>query len=403
MLPLTRRLTLSCLALAGAAGCKRNATPPSPDTTSSAAGVAAAPSASAGGAPSAASAAGSGQREAPADEAKKPLTAAERQALARYAAAVGAGRKATRDKRYDDAESAFDRALEQRNGDARALAERGYARLLANKLDAAEQDLERALSAGVEPKLASQAFFNLGLVREKKGEDEPSRAAFAIADALSPSGAAKAKLAGRSACTADLRVDDEDALDFADDFTALAEAIKPAEDLGSPKASVCVQTHTALGTPDMRNACDGPPPWELYHHHLHFTEDVFYVVPAKGRAGLFSFSRRIGAWPAHCTNLPSHAAELAGGLLHVTSTFDGSMAAVDESAPPSEEWQIACVDVLGYEAHTFYDTATGKSRLRIHLPTGVPKPTISVAGSKVKLAGAGCDRVLDLAAPKPRP
>ncbi len=59
--------------------------------------------------------------------------------------------------------------------------------------------------------------------------------------------------------------------------------------------------------------------------------------------------------------------------------------------------------MLGYEAHTFYDTATGKSLLRIHLPTGVPKPTISVAGSKVKLASAGCDRVLDLAAPKPRP
>ncbi|HEU4536287.1 MAG TPA: hypothetical protein VFS00_19315, partial [Polyangiaceae bacterium] len=197
--------------------------------------------------------------------------------------------------------------------------------------------------------------------------------------------------------------DDDDSLSFADDFPALAADIKPIEDLGSPKASVCIQTHSALGTPDVRNACDGPPPWELAHNHLQFTEDRFYVVPAKGRAGLFFFVRRVGDWLTRCTNLPWHKAELVGGVLHVTSTFDGTMAAVDESAPPPEGWQMPCVNVVGYEAHTFYDTATGKNLLRIHMPTGVPNPTVSIAGSKVTLAGAGCDRVVDLAAPKPRP
>jgi tetratricopeptide (TPR) repeat protein len=267
--PRASRLVLSCLAFAVVAGCNRKATPPPSGAAASAsASAAAAPLASAGGAPSAAASAAAGKPGgASTDEAKKPLTAEERQALARYAAAVGAGRRATRDKRYDEAERAFDRALEQRKDDARALAERGYARLLANNPEGAEEDLERALAGGVEPKLASQAFFNLGLVREKKGEDEPSRAAFAIADALSPSAAAKAKLAGRSACTADVRTDDDDSLAFADDFRALAAVVQPSEDLGSAKASVCIQTHTAMGTPDARDTCDGPPPWELIDHH----------------------------------------------------------------------------------------------------------------------------------------
>lgn len=331
-------------------------------------------------------------------EVKEPLTERERKSIATYAEALAEGRKATRAKRYADAEEAFGRALAARPEDARARGERGYARLLDGALEKADEDFQAALGRGLDPKLAGQVFFNMGLLREKRNEMESARAAFAISNALSATAAAKAKLAGRSACTADVQTGGKERLDHANDFDDLARQINPGQDLGSPKRSVCIRTHTAMADPDEKDVCSGPPPWVLNHHHLHFTEDVYFVVPKRG-SGLFYWTTRVGSWPAHCTNLPSPRPALVGDTLHVEETFDGTMAALDESRALSAqpEWDMACTDVLGYEAHSFYDTVTGKRLLWVYMPKNVPRPTISIAGTKVTLAGAGCDRTVDLA------
>jgi tetratricopeptide (TPR) repeat protein len=327
------------------------------------------------------------------------LTPAEARAVAGYRSAMRAGREATRDAHFDAAEAAFGEALTARPGDARALAERGYERLLAGSLEDASRDFERALAGGVPPQLTSQVFFNMGLLREKQGKPDAARAAFAIADAVAPSAAAKKKLAGRSACTADVELGDDprDALTLAADFADLAKQIGPAKDLGSPKASVCIQTHTAIAEPDAIGVCDGPPPWVLAHHHLSFIENAYFVVPRKG--GLAYYQAMVGGWPAHCTSLPSYEPTLEGDLLHLHETFDGAMAALDESAPiPPGAMQLPCIDVVGYESHAFFDPDTGRRLLEVRMPAKVPRPTVTIASGKVTLSGAGCDRIYDLAA-----
>jgi hypothetical protein len=132
------------------------------------------------------------------------VSAKEQRDLASYASALAAGRAATVAKRWDAAERAFTEALSFRSLDSRALAERGYARLLANKPNEAERDLTDALDHGAGDRtVAGQVWFNLGLVREAKKESPLQIAtAFAIANALAPSKAAAMKLHG-DACTAD--------------------------------------------------------------------------------------------------------------------------------------------------------------------------------------------------------
>lgn len=383
-------LVLFCGAVAFVA-CRREsapAPPPAPPASPSAEVEArlAAPSASAA------------AEEAP--DAARTLTKAERRDFERFRDAVADGRKATREKRWADAEAAFTKALRARPADARTRAERGYARLLGDELDEAAQDFERALAGGVDAKLGGQVFYNVGLLREKRKQPESARAAFAISNALAPSAAAKAKLGAKSSCTADvdeLPIFGED-LRAVNDFDALAKAIGPEKQLGSPKASVCVRTHTATGDPTDVDVCSGEPPWVLNHHHLHFTENVFFVVPKKPAPGLLYYEARVGSWPAHCTNMPSPTATLAGDFLRVTSTFDGTLAALDEEHESDDEWQLPCTDVLGYTEETFYETKSGKRVLRIYmLPTaGIPAPKVTTDGRTVTLTGAGCDRTLTL-------
>lgn len=91
-----------------------------------------------------------------------------------YTKAIAEGRRARLAKQRGETLAAYDRALDVLPGDAQALAERGYTRFVlpaATKrtkedLDPAKADLERALRATTDPKLAAQVHFNLGLVAE---------------------------------------------------------------------------------------------------------------------------------------------------------------------------------------------------------------------------------------------
>ena len=119
--------------------------------------------------------------------------------LAAYVHAIARGRKATLAKNWPEAIAAFDEALANKPRDARALAEKGYAELLAKNFHAALRDLWDA-SATNDAKLGAQVWFNLGLVDEAMKKDDDALIAFWFANQLAPSKAAAAKIAGRAVC-----------------------------------------------------------------------------------------------------------------------------------------------------------------------------------------------------------
>ena len=69
-------------------------------------------------------------------------------------------------------------------------------------LDNTASDLWRASSLGPNDALGAQVWFNLGLLAEKRGDDEGAKASFARSIMLRPSGLAKKKLAARPLCGA---------------------------------------------------------------------------------------------------------------------------------------------------------------------------------------------------------
>ena len=119
--------------------------------------------------------------------------------LAAYVHAIARGRKATLAKNWPEAIAAFDEALANKPRDARALAEKGYAELLAKNFHAALRDLWDA-SATNDAKLGAQIWFNLGLADEAMKKEDDALIAFWFANQLAPSKAAAAKVGGRPVC-----------------------------------------------------------------------------------------------------------------------------------------------------------------------------------------------------------
>lgn len=131
---------------------------------------------------------------------KKKLPAEDPDAHKKYRAALNKGRKATDAKNYKDAIAGFDEALVIKKGDARAISERGYARLLSGDLDGASRDLDDSASRTKDRKLLSSIWFNRGLVDEKRGKQDSALVAFYLANALRPTDAAAKKIQGKTVC-----------------------------------------------------------------------------------------------------------------------------------------------------------------------------------------------------------
>jgi hypothetical protein len=72
-------------------------------------------------------------------------------------------------QQYPEAIKAFDEALRQMPMDARALAERGFARLQADDIDGAEQDFYATLAHTPDPAVLSATTYNLALVADRRG------------------------------------------------------------------------------------------------------------------------------------------------------------------------------------------------------------------------------------------
>jgi hypothetical protein len=108
----------------------------------------------------------------PAPERKAvPLDGAAQKTAKQYLASLSQGRKATVAKDFAAAEAAFTKCLELVPNDARALSERGYARLLTEKLDEAEADLKAAEERAPNVALKLQVLHNRMLVARKLGKE----------------------------------------------------------------------------------------------------------------------------------------------------------------------------------------------------------------------------------------
>ena len=113
-----------------------------------------------------------------------------------YTRKLAEGRKATRERDYERAIRAFSEALAASPNNDRALAERGYAHVLAKKWEDAERDLKQAEAATRDEKLRAQIWFNRGLAAEARGHKELADSAFRMSNRLRPSKAAAAKIRG---------------------------------------------------------------------------------------------------------------------------------------------------------------------------------------------------------------
>jgi hypothetical protein len=129
----------------------------------------------------------------------KSATDEDKQKFTSYRDALARGRKATIARNYVDAVKAFDEALAIRPDDSRALGEKGYALHLSGDYQRAARNLERATRTS-DTALASQVWFNLGLVLEAEKLPDEALIDFWMANKLHPSTAAQAKIAGRPVC-----------------------------------------------------------------------------------------------------------------------------------------------------------------------------------------------------------
>jgi hypothetical protein len=342
-------------------------------------------------------------------------TPAQRVLFRSFAASMASGRVATRAKQYDAARAEFTRAVEALPTDARARGERGYAALLAGDLDAASEDLEAARALGALPEVEAQIWFNLGLVREKKGEAEAARAAFANADAILPSAAAAAKLVGKSRCTAEKSLfDAKRSLPRVVGFRGAYKAILGDEQTtptteAAAKTEVC--THTNGPGENVPGACDdGAGPWSVTRDYMMYTQSEATIFPLGDGKMLVDTGTRVGGWPAHCTGDTSIGGSFVGDFVQTSLTFGGTMSVmVTEMGDAGDEWLgesgSACKNGYGSVTDDFYDR-TG--RHLVHLVRSVapdknsPDVALKTVGSTIVLAGGGCNETIDLTQlPKP--
>ena len=304
--------------------------------------------------------------------------------VAAYHTAMRDGRKATDAKNYAAAIAAFDKALVAKRADSRALAERGYARLLDGKdLVAASRDLDAASGTTKDPKLLSMIWFNRGLVEEARKDEPNALAAFTIANTLHPNDAAKAKLAGKSSCAATVvkpfAVEGAKITDGAD-WVALAKAIAP------PDEPATIDPPAAL-----------PAVFTIHHSMM----DYMFLAVKQG-AGIRAYPLG-GAFIGHCNGRVAFAI--------ASSTDHRVVVHGTEVLQPGYTWECVlpggtqgpCTGADGEDwAHTICDEGGAVVRdviidLATDAMTAVEQPdenhfaTVKVDASGIHLGGNGCD------------
>jgi tetratricopeptide (TPR) repeat protein len=330
---------------------------------------------------------------------------------AAFLAAMAKARADVAKKNYDAAIAAYGDAITISPRDAAAIGERGYVRYLSGDDSGAERDLTAARSFGATPKVAAEIWFNLGLVRLRRGDGDGARSAFATSQSIAPSAAAAKKLEGLSMCTAELSTSDTDLPKVAD-FQGAAKIMEidpgAVADAGA-KGAVCIHSYTADGSGDEHDVCNGAPPWLVSHDHLSFFQHVDILFPAKSPAGAL-FVADVGMqgdWPAHCTGASDSKAEIDGKFGWTTTTYNAAGGVMIQKGEDTkgaqglvDQGDFFCANGIGSVDDAFYDLDTGAALLHVRRPIAInataPIATVAMKNGVVTLGGPGCNQTVDL-------
>ncbi len=344
---------------------------------------------------------------------RRPITAADDAAHAAYRTAMQEGRTQTRAKAYDAAIAAFGRALARRPNDARALAERGYARLLASDLDGARTDLELARQRTQDPARLGPIWFNVGLVAEAAGNPDGARRAFALSNELRPGKAVAARLRGETVCTAEIDRTPVAASAFAS-WQLLYDNLRA--DTVEPALTTDAAVQQALGF-DPRRDTDGL--WALDFYNAAAVDSNSRASVLVGRAPdrqLLLFGELSFADSGACQPHGSLTVTPVGGLVHarhVDFLMDWALVPIDPKDPANVpcDQDGAIPRTCEFDCHAFAVDVddyiidlTGKQRL-LHVrrttntvasedPRAVEAALpirVSVREQAVTLTGGGCD------------
>lgn len=138
----------------------------------------------------------------PAPVKKTPTDTLDKEARARYRAALVEGRELHHKGDYRAAIAAFERALAIDPDDPRALAELGWAAFFVPDLDLAEAKTKAALERTVEAKGKGAALYNLGRIAEQRGETADAIAFYQQSLRERPNGTVRDRLARLDAAAA---------------------------------------------------------------------------------------------------------------------------------------------------------------------------------------------------------
>lgn len=330
----------------------------------------------------------------------------EKQKLKTYAAAMEKGRKATRDKDWVVAMTAFGVALQNRPGDVRALSERGYARVLKGDFDAALKDLRKGLGVAHTKEMQAQIWFNIGLAEEGRKDDDAARIAFAKSNDLRPTKQAAEKLAGKAkpACTA-ARVDKSfvPANEYAGWLAAWQglsgryKARNPGLPLDEAKSD-----EEAKALLCKQQGCVGAGPYVVAVGEATVLTELHVIVPVAGDAHKLLAFEEIGeGMGGTCAYLDKVVVKGGDPLqIHVSSEDrevaymrKGAKGELEECSGTYDGCEAACLEGEWAERDYFFDVAKKRRVVEIEQSgTGERKLVeVSRAKNEVVLAGQGCD------------
>ncbi|RYE84183.1 MAG: tetratricopeptide repeat protein, partial [Myxococcales bacterium] len=335
-----------------------------------------------------------------------PLNTAEQATAKRYIEALAQGRVKTRKKDFAGAVAAFDQALEASPHDARALAERGFARLQTGDLDGAERDMHAALDRTPDRAVLSATTYNLALVADKRGNK-------ALGDELREAARGNRR-PGSQGGTCDSIVRRGKQVEDPSELKTLQTLRQVRAELMSHAAIFSETIEPPLPTTneegELRKAMlgDGPGPWELTvgnARHLLFGQPGDYRLRLGVDGRTFS---RCGGPLSSRVDLGGHPVassvyqDLTMVFMCTSEKKSGELFACGSTDAPDEQPAgSACFSPWSYTIRaTVYDRATGEARLSVRQERsvekeGLPGDTVRVLprADGAQLLGGGCNQL----------
>ncbi|WP_394830370.1 hypothetical protein LVJ94_28065 [Pendulispora rubella] len=333
-----------------------------------------------------------------------------------YAAAMGQGRAATREKRYDDAIRAFQSAVRRRPFDASAWAEQGYAKLLGGY--DAHPALAFAKTRTKKPALLSAIWFNDAEGYAREGKTELARVHYAVAANLGNQAAAT-KLGSQSRCTATWTtgipslgghkgwVEVLQAMPA----TMCGEKREPKTTEKEARKEACRPCGSGAGASlEDGDNCAGAGPWHISNGYMHCSVFSAEIYPLGGNRFLvtedndFSGSRTSTGWKFNAT---SSAAEFIPQSEWPQDWPQDEKERAEcppgEAAPelePDTASTSGCGGagtpaVVAFEpsVQRYYDKS-GKGRIEVTVWDGTPE--VLITGNTATIRGGSCQEKVTL-------